>query len=162
MSEHLEDAQKRRSDSHILKHWTNHHGGRETKFTFEIIKFFRFPLEREVGEAVRIERTGAKQILNSKSMFSRNPLPRIIAKDSAEPTNLGDQLEAEPRNQEEQEPVARMSKRALRLESLKDKLNWGQQEEEDEEPEALEEVEVEGINHSILSESDEDLILSYV
>ena len=88
MTEHLDDARKKKGDSHISKHWINPHGGRKTKFSFEITKFFTSPLERQVGEAVRIEKTGAHQILNSKSMFNWSGLPRIFAKDVTEPTNL--------------------------------------------------------------------------
>ena len=72
-----------------------------------------------MGEAVRIERTGAQHILNSKSMFNRSGLPRVIAKDTEEPTNLGDMLEMEPREMmEDKEPVQKkMSKTKMRLES---------------------------------------------
>ena len=120
MSEHLDDARKNKGDSHISKHWINHHGGKETKFSFEIIKFFTSPLERQVGEAVRIEKTGAHQILNSKSMFNRSGLPRIITKDITELTNLGDMLEMEPRQPvEDKEPVQKLSKTKLRLESYR-------------------------------------------
>ena len=47
---------------------TNTKEERLTEFSFEIIQFFARPLERQVGEAVRIVRTGASQILNSKTM----------------------------------------------------------------------------------------------
>ena len=95
MTEHLNDAKQKQGDSHILKHWINHHGGRETKFSFEIIRFFKTPLERQIGEAVRIEKTGANQILNSKSMFNRNGLTRIMVKDVPEEVNLGDRVDME-------------------------------------------------------------------
>merc|ERR1712030_214445 len=74
MTEHLDNARDKRADSHIFKHWSNQHGGRQTGFSFKILKFFGAPLERQVGEAVRIARTGANTILNSKSVYNRNPL----------------------------------------------------------------------------------------
>ena len=50
-------------------------GGVETPFKFEIIGFFKTPLERQVAEAVRLQRTGAVKILNSKSVYSRSSIP---------------------------------------------------------------------------------------
>ena len=40
-------------------------------------------------EAVRIERTGAQRILNSKAVYSRFRLPRIVTEDIQEET-IGD------------------------------------------------------------------------
>ena len=82
MSEHVEDARSRSKDSHMWKHWSNQHGGVETRFNFKIISFFSSPLERQVGEAVRILRTGASKILKGKSMFNRSSIPRIIAQNA--------------------------------------------------------------------------------
>ena len=90
MSEHLDEARTSKADSHIFKHWSNQHNGEETRCSFEIIQFFSTPLERQVGEAVGIARTGAGKILNSKSMYNRSSLPRIIAQDVKEATSLGD------------------------------------------------------------------------
>ena len=64
--------------------------GVETRFSFKIISFFSSPLERQVGEAVRILRTGAEQVLNSKSENNRCKIPRIVAKDDKEVLSLGD------------------------------------------------------------------------
>ena len=74
-NEHVDDAKKGHSDSHMYKHWVNQHGGVETPFKFEIIGFFKTPLERQVAEAVRLQRTGAVKILNSKSVYSRSSIP---------------------------------------------------------------------------------------
>ena len=121
----MENARYKRADSHIFKHWSNQHAGRETKFSFKILNFFAAPLERQVGEAVRIARTGASTILNSKSVYNRNPLPRIIARDVVEPTNLGDMVDQEGReSNQELEPVPKMKKQ-MRQESYRDLLNWG-------------------------------------
>ena len=42
-----------------------------------------------MSEAVRIERTVAQRILNSKAVYSRSRLPRIISEDIQEET-IGD------------------------------------------------------------------------
>ena len=130
MGEHTEDARSKNMDSHIWKHWTNQHDGKETKFKFEILSFFSSPLERQVGEAVRIWRTGAEQILNSKSVYSRCEVPRIVAKDGREEVTLGDtEQQVDPARKEEME-AAKVDRRKKKLDRLKDLLEWGKVEEE--------------------------------
>ena len=43
-----------------------------------------------MAESVRIERSGAERILNSKSMYSRSRIPRLVVVDQVEDDNLGD------------------------------------------------------------------------
>ena len=78
-------TKKKMNDFHIWKHWINEHRGKETDFQI----FFDSPLDRQVFEAVRIERTGAQRILNSKAVYSRSRLPRIVTEDIQEET-IGD------------------------------------------------------------------------
>ena len=121
-------------DSHIYKHWTNQHGGKETTFKFEIISFFESPLERQVAEAVRISRTGSEKILNSKGEYNRCKLPRIIAVDTREVENLGDTVGNPQKDEEiidevfvaETEISKAEVKRLKRKESLRDLVMWGQ------------------------------------
>ena len=74
-NEHISDAENGRKDSHMSKHWTNHHGGTRTR--------------TPGGRLVRIERTGAGRNLNSKTVYSRRKLPRIIADNSTDVETLG-------------------------------------------------------------------------
>ena len=83
-SEHVEDGEKGTKSSHMSKHWSVHHGGNKTKFKVEIIGFFSSALERQVAESVRIDKCGAERILNSKSVFSRSMVPRLVAVDTVE------------------------------------------------------------------------------
>merc|ERR1712082_139601 len=88
--EHWDDAKKSRSDSHISKHWKNHHAGKKTEFKFRIISFHNSALDRQISEAVRISRTGGEKILNSRGEFNRCELVRIVAKETQEVPFLGD------------------------------------------------------------------------
>merc|ERR1712030_284253 len=88
--EHWEDARKGRPDSHIYKHWQNQHGGTQTEFKFKIISFHVSALDRQIAEAVRISRTGAEKILNSKGEYNRCQVPRIVMVDTREIQFLGD------------------------------------------------------------------------
>ena len=76
--EHIRDAKKKTEDSHIWKHWSEEHPGQEMPhFRFQIVRLFRDCLSRQIAEAVRIEmREGA--VLNSKAVFSRCKLPRLV------------------------------------------------------------------------------------
>ena len=63
--------------SHIAKHWDNAHSGEDMpEFRFRIVKTFRDSLSRQVAESVRIDLRGGN-ILNSKTVYSRNRLPRL-------------------------------------------------------------------------------------
>ena len=48
--EHWEAWRSRRTDSHILKHWTLHHGATgEPNFVMKVVAFHRTALSRQVG-----------------------------------------------------------------------------------------------------------------
>ena len=76
--EHLHDAGAGKEDSHMIKHWQEHHGGSgdAPRFHFKLISSFQDALTRQVSEAVRIDLRGGG-VLNSKSEYSRCKLPRL-------------------------------------------------------------------------------------
>ena len=76
--EHQQDAMKGKEDSHILKHWQEHHHDQEhhPTFQFKIIGSFQDALSRQISEAVRIDMRGGG-VLNSKSEYSRCKIPRL-------------------------------------------------------------------------------------
>ena len=82
---------------------------------------------------MRIRRTGATKILNSKSEYSRCKIPRLVAEDTEVETNLGDMeegLEDEVFWEMETEIMnPREARRKARKEKVKDLLNWGQEED---------------------------------
>ena len=79
--EHWSDFESRSGDSHILKHWLNHHGGQGTpKFRIDGIKYCQDTPRRQVSEAVRIQYRG--QTLNSKSGFNRSGLSMLVLPES--------------------------------------------------------------------------------
>ena len=76
--EHIADARAGNEDSHIAKHWAEQHRGEDMPkypFRFKIIKTFQDSLSRQVSESVRIDLR--KGVLNSKTVYSRNKLPRL-------------------------------------------------------------------------------------
>ena len=59
-----------------------------------------------MSEAVRIARTGATKIINSKMEYNRSSLPRIVTVDAPEEVTLGDydrQATVDHENEDEEE-----------------------------------------------------------
>ena len=130
---HMRDARNKANDSHIYNHWQSEHAGRETEFQFQIVKFFNSPLERQVSEAVRIERTGAHKILNTKGVYNRSSLPKLVALDSKEEETIGDTGKTieETRGGGQSEYILtgialeKNQRKLRRKEKLRDNVNWG-------------------------------------
>ena len=66
------EARVIKDDSHMVKHWQEHHKNPEeiNRFHFKVIGSFQDALTRQVSEAVRIDLRGGG-VLNSKSEYSR-------------------------------------------------------------------------------------------
>ena len=62
-----EEVSNQEEESHMRKHWQNTHSDDKgpPKFRFEVVKYCRTALERQVGEATRISLR--KHCLNSKA-----------------------------------------------------------------------------------------------
>ena len=87
--EHLKAGRERQENSFIAKHWQDCHPELQEppEFRFKIVRFYKDPLSRQVGESVRIDmRVG---VLNSKTMFSRNTLPRLVLEMSEKEKETG-------------------------------------------------------------------------
>ena len=76
--EHHHDVGAFKEDSHMVKHWQEHHRNQEElpKFHFKVIGSFKDALTRQVSEAVLIDLSGGV-VLKSKSEYSRCKLPRL-------------------------------------------------------------------------------------
>merc|ERR1711888_396274 len=102
-------------------------------FQFQIIKFFSSPLDKQVSEAVRIERTGAQKVLNSKAGYNRARLPRIVAEYTKEEETIGDTgktiEETRGGGQFEfiltRKALEKNQRRQRKKELMRDSLNWG-------------------------------------
>jgi hypothetical protein len=98
--EHMNDAKKKTEDSHIWKHWAEHHPNESMpRFSFKVIRTFQDCLTRQVAESVRIDRRGGC-VLNSKTEFSRCKITRLVVDTSewqeegrTEQDKTGEQLE---------------------------------------------------------------------
>ena len=82
--EHQRDLAELKPESHMLKHFLEHHAEEELekmKFGARIIKTARTAFNRQIGESVYIQENASKHfILNSKSEYNRCALPRLTTK----------------------------------------------------------------------------------
>ena len=79
-TEHWKDVTNKEEESHMMKHWSMKHDmeGGPPKFRFEVVKFCRTALERQISEATRIALR--KNCLNSKSGYNRSGVTRLTLK----------------------------------------------------------------------------------
>ena len=114
--EHWEAWRTKSTDSHILKHWTLHHGGvGKPNFVLKVVGHHRTALSRQVGEAVRIARRG--HILNSKGEFNRCKITRLTLGQEDEDTTDGGGFENEKKESKDED----CSQRLLEMRDKKDK-----------------------------------------
>ena len=66
--------------SPMYKHWGELHqdDDEETEFSMTVIKNYQRPLQRQIGEAVRIRNVECDYLLNSKNEWNGQKLPRIV------------------------------------------------------------------------------------
>ena len=77
--EHVEDLNHEREHSVLWRHCVDKHGGVKQKFRMVIQDRSRNdPTKRQILEAVRIRRAGVNQILNGRTEWNGNRIPRMI------------------------------------------------------------------------------------
>ena len=82
--EHIRDCQELKKESHMIKHYFDHHEEEELEdmeFGMRIARTTRTAFNRQILESVLIQSRKTKHnILNSKSEYNRCALPRLTAK----------------------------------------------------------------------------------
>ena len=114
--EHLDDAKRFDSGSHILKHWMEAHPTLRImpKFNFRIRSSYKDCLSRQLAEAVAIHVTGDK-ILNGKCEYLQNNIARV----KVDETDI-DKKKREAKEDEEER------KRLIEIEKFKADKQLGQ------------------------------------
>ena len=71
-------SQEAKKGSHMVKHQEEYHNGEEPQFIMRVVDYHKSALQRQAGEAVRIQRRGgAGSVLNSRGEFNRCYIPRL-------------------------------------------------------------------------------------
>ena len=112
--EHVRDFENCEETSHLLKHYLIFHRDvkkSDMKFGMRLRKSYRFPIERQVGEAIAIDRESRKGtiLMNSKSEYNRCQIARITTLSKSE-----SKKEIEKENEEERrykEEIKEMKKK---------------------------------------------------
>ena len=76
-SKALEDKDRKNA---LVKHWLEDHSGEEAapQYSWEIVKKHKTSLERQIWEALHISNTREDALLNSKTEWGQNPIPRTV------------------------------------------------------------------------------------
>ena len=77
--EHQQGLHQKSDQSALWKHCVLQHSSQEAEFLMVVVQCHSSCISRQVHEVVRILRTDAEIILNSKSEFHQAPLIRVVA-----------------------------------------------------------------------------------
>ena len=77
-AEHWADAEAKKESSHMVEHANTAHRGEEgvPDFKFKIVQSFKTCLERQIAEAVRIQKRG--MVLNRRGEYNRCNITRLV------------------------------------------------------------------------------------
>ena len=64
-------------DNAMVKHKNNHHHGLEPNFNFNVHRVWKSSLARQIGEAICIGDEDQALLMNSRSDWGQNPIPRV-------------------------------------------------------------------------------------
>ena len=86
-AEHWADAEAKKESSHMVEHANTAHRGEEgvPDFNFKIVKSFKTCLERQIAEAVRIQKRG--MVLNRRGEYNRCNITRLVLDNKWEQKN---------------------------------------------------------------------------
>ena len=76
--EHLDALRLENEDNALWKHCLIQHNGEKAKFSMKVLGVFYTCLVRQVNEGVRIQKSRAHCVMNSKSEFHQHPVVRIV------------------------------------------------------------------------------------
>ena len=65
-------------DNALWKHCTVEHENEHVEFSMEVLQSFHSSMARQVNEGVRIKRSKADCLMNSKSEFHQHPVVRVV------------------------------------------------------------------------------------
>ena len=65
-------------DYAVVKHMVNKHQGAQWDYKFDLHKSWKTSLERQIMEAIKISETPPDDLMNSKSEWGNNSVPRVV------------------------------------------------------------------------------------
>ena len=102
--EHLNALKSRQESSFLWKHWANHHSTEEAPdFSVKSLRTHRYITERQICEALQIDKYKGEQLMNSKKEYGANSVIRqtVLYKDQT-----AEETQDQPRRASRQETGA--------------------------------------------------------
>ena len=76
--QHAADLVNKNETNAMVKHCIIQHGGEAAEFSVTVKGVFQKPMQRQIHEAVMIERSEAAILMNSRSEFRQAPIIRVV------------------------------------------------------------------------------------
>ena len=137
--EHQDNLRLRKESSCLLRHQKDHHGDKPTSFEVKALRTYKTATERQVAEALNIERGDHDIIMNSKSEFGRNAIAvlstrfgdrmwdrggdNITPRDTDNKKRLADITLSAPENQTDFSSQYSQRRKRLKIEKDKEKAS---------------------------------------
>ena len=123
--EHLKDFENCDENSHILKHYLMYHRDMkrsDMRFGMRLRQCFRTPIERQIGEAVAIDRESrfGTVLMNSKSEYNRCTIERISTKSKKQTIEESEREAEEAKKFKEEIQLIRKKKREKKINRIND------------------------------------------
>ena len=85
MAEHFQDLKDMKEENPLVKHMLLHHPGDSPEFSIKAEKSYKTSLGRQIGEAMKIGQSNPLFLMNSKSEWGGNKIPRVVVEDEGPP-----------------------------------------------------------------------------
>ena len=86
IQEHWEDLANMENSNALVKHQLLHYQGEEPDFSFTLHRSWKTSLARQIGEAIQIANSDQDLLMNSRSEWGQNRVPRVqVHEDSRNP-----------------------------------------------------------------------------
>ena len=86
--EHIKALKSGNQGNALVKHQTLHHPDETPNFQFKLHKSWKTSLQRQIQEGLLIQNTDTDLLMNSRSEWGNNGIPRIVIQDTRHQTTV--------------------------------------------------------------------------
>ena len=87
-AEHVSSLRTGNQANALVKHRSIHHQNEATSFTFKLDRSWKTSLQRQIREGLKIQQTDCDLLMNSRSEWGNNGIPRVVVQDTRHQTNV--------------------------------------------------------------------------
>ena len=85
ISEHFQDLKEMKEETPLVNHMLLHHPGDTPEFSIKAERSYKTSLGRQIGEAIKIGMSESRFLMNSKTEWGGNKIPRVVVEDEDPP-----------------------------------------------------------------------------